>query len=171
MALGPGTSALTPTLAAPPRVPARLATVRAQFDARARRFASHDAVVREIEGRLVDRLQYIRLTPERVLDVGCGAGSGVARLSAAYPSARVVGLDLSEAMLRQRATRLRERLPRWLGGSSPLLVVGDAARLPIADAAVDLVYSNPSPTPSSRSGSGCWASMDCCCSRALDRTP
>jgi malonyl-CoA O-methyltransferase len=129
-------------MAAPPRVPARLATVRAQFDARARRFASHDAVVREIEGRLVDRLQYIRLAPERVLDVGCGAGCGVARLSAAYPSARVVGLDLSGAMLRQRATRLRERLPRWLGGRSRLFVVGDAARLPLADAAVDLVYSN-----------------------------
>jgi malonyl-CoA O-methyltransferase len=142
MALGPGTSALTPTMAAPPRVPARLATVRAQFDARARRFSSHDAIVREVEGRLVERLQYIRLVPERVLDVGCGAGSGVARLSAAYPSAHVAGLDLSEAMLRQRATGLRERLPRWLGGSPAPLVVGDAARLPIADAAVDLIFSN-----------------------------
>ena len=142
MALAPGTSALTPTLAASPRVPARLATVRAQFDARARRFPSHDAIVREVEGRLVDRLQYIRLAPQRVVDVGCGAGSGVARLSAAYPSAHVTGLDLSEGMLRQRATGLRARLPRWLGGGSAPLVVGDAARLPIADAAVDLVFSN-----------------------------
>lgn len=142
MALGPGTSALTPTMAAPPRVPARVATVGAQFDARARRFASHDAIVREVEGRLIERLQYIRLAPTRVLDVGCGAGTGVARLATAYPSAQVAGLDLSQAMLGQRAASLRERLPRWLGGSSPLLMVGNAARLPIADAALDLVFSN-----------------------------
>lgn len=142
MALSPGTSALTPTIAAPLRVPARLATVRSQFDARARRFSSHDAIVREVEGRLADRLQYIRLAPQRVLDVGCGAGAGVARLSSTYPSAYVAGLDLSEAMLRQRPAGLRERLPRWLGGSSPAVVVGDAGRLPIADAAVDLVFSN-----------------------------
>jgi malonyl-CoA O-methyltransferase len=129
-------------MAAPPRVPARLATVRAQFDARARRFASHDAIVREVEGRLIDRLQYIRLVPQRVVDVGCGAGTGIARLATTYPSAQVAGLDLSEAMLGQRAMRLRERLPRWLGGSSPPLVIGDAARLPIADAALDLVFSN-----------------------------
>ncbi|HEX5638675.1 MAG TPA: methyltransferase domain-containing protein [Burkholderiaceae bacterium] len=129
-------------MAASPRVPARLATVRAQFDARARRFPSHDAIVREVGGRLVDRLQYIRLAPQRVVDVGCGAGSGVARLSAAYPSAHVSGIDLSEGMLRQRATGLRTRLPRWLGGGSAPRVVGDAARLPIADGAVDLVFSN-----------------------------
>ncbi|MGZ8254328.1 MAG: methyltransferase domain-containing protein [Burkholderiaceae bacterium] len=142
MALGPGTSALTPTMEAPFRVPARLATVRAQFDARARRFSLHDAIVREVEGRLIDRLQYIRLVPQRVLDVGCGAGAAVAKLSTAYPSAYVAGLDLSEAMLQQRAPGLRRRLPRWLGGSSPPLVVGDAARLPVAAAAIDLVFSN-----------------------------
>jgi malonyl-CoA O-methyltransferase len=129
-------------MAAPPRVNARLATVRAQFDARARRFASHDAVIREVESRLIDRLKYIRLMPERVLDVGCGAGTGLTKLSAAYPSAQVAGIDLSEAMLRQRAAGLRERLPRWLGGYTPPLLMGDAASLPIADAAVDLVFSN-----------------------------
>ncbi|MGB3428972.1 MAG: methyltransferase domain-containing protein [Burkholderiaceae bacterium] len=142
MALDPGTSALTPTIASVQRVPARLATVRAQFDARAARFAAHDAIVREINGRLIDRLQYIRLAPQRVLDVGCGAGAALPKLSLCYPSAHVAGLDLSEAMLRRRPTGLRERLPRWLGGSSPSLVVGDAARLPIADSAVDLVFSN-----------------------------
>ena len=142
MALGPGISDLNPTLAASPRAPVRLATVRAQFDTRAARFASHDAVVREIEGRLIDRLQYIRLAPHRVLDVGCGAGAALSKLSICYPAAHVAGLDLSEAMLRQRATGLRERLPRWLGGSAPSRLVGEAARLPVADAAVDLVFSN-----------------------------
>lgn len=142
MAPGPGTSAPTPTTAAPPRVPARVTTVRAQFDARARRYSAHDALAREVRGRLIDRLQYIRLAPQCVLDVGCGAGGAIGALAARYPSALVGGLDLSEAMLRERARGPRERLPRWLGGSPPTLAVADAARLPIADGAADLLYSN-----------------------------
>jgi malonyl-CoA O-methyltransferase len=142
MALGPGTSALTPTLTALPRMPARVATVRRQFDLRAHRFREHDALPREISQRLVDRLQYIRLSPRRVLDVGCGAGKSLGSLSTHYPSAQVVGLDLSEGMLRQRDRGVRDRLPRWLGGQSSLLMAADAGRLPMADESVDLVFSN-----------------------------
>lgn len=142
MALGPGISAPTPTTAATPRVPARVTTVRSQFDARARRFTSHDAVVREVRGRLIDRLQYIRLAPRCVLDVGCGAGGAIGALAALYPSALVAGLDLSEAMLHQRTSGPWEWLLRWLGGSPPALAVADAARLPIADGSADLVFSN-----------------------------
>lgn len=142
MALTPGTSALTPTLTAPPRVPARVATVRAQFDARARRFSEHDALVREVRNRLADRLQYIRLEPRRVLDVGCGAGGAMTVLQARYPSAHIAGLDVSEQMLVQRPHGLRDRLPRWLGGQPPVRIVADAGRLPIADDSVELVFSN-----------------------------
>lgn len=141
MALGPGTSALTPTMAAPPRVPARAATVRRQFDMVAGRFRRHDAVVREVGDRLIDRLQYIRIAPERVADVGCGAGAAMTALSARFPSAHVAGFDLSEAMLRQ-GIGFRGRIPRWMGGRPPDLCVADAGHLPIADDAVDLVFSN-----------------------------
>jgi malonyl-CoA O-methyltransferase len=142
MALSPGTTTLTPTFAAPPRVPARVATVRAQFDARARRFAEHDALVREVGARLLDRLQYIRLEPQRVLDIGCGAGAAFPVLAARYPAAFTAGVDLSEAMLRQHTTPMRQRLPRWLGGGAPGRVAADAGCLPIADDAIDLVLSN-----------------------------
>jgi malonyl-CoA O-methyltransferase len=142
MAPGPVTSVLTPTPPGPPRVPARVATVRRQFDLRARRFREHDVLPREIGRRLVDRLKYIKLSPRRVLDVGCGAGGAIEPLSARYPSAQVVGLDLSEGMLRQRDRGVRDRLPRWLGGQSSLLVAADAGRLPMADQSVDLVFSN-----------------------------
>src|SRR5512144_780272 len=125
MALTPGTSALTPTFTAPHRVPARVATVRAQFDARAHRFSEHDALVREVRNRLADRLQYIRLEPRRVLDVGCGAGGAMTVLHARYPSAHIAGLDVSEQMLVQRPHGLRDRLPRWLGGQPPARIVAD----------------------------------------------
>lgn len=142
MAPGPGTSEPTPATAAPPRVPARVTTVRAQFDARARRFTAHDALVHEVRCRLIDRLQYIRLAPQCVLDVGCGAGDAIGALAERYPSALVAGLDLSEAMLRQHKGGRWKRLPRWLGGNPTALAVADAARLPMADATADLVFSN-----------------------------
>ena len=56
------------------------------------------------------------LAGKNALDVGCGAGGAMGLLSARYPSAQVVGFDLSEGMLRQRDSGVRERLPRWLGG-------------------------------------------------------
>ena len=74
MSLGPGTSALTPTMLDPPRMAARVSTVRRQFDRVAPRFCVHDALPREIERRLLDRLDLIRLAPSRIVDVGCGGG-------------------------------------------------------------------------------------------------
>jgi malonyl-CoA O-methyltransferase len=124
------------------RVPAQVATVRAQFDARAPRFAKHDALVREVGARLIDRLQYIRLDPHRVLDIGCGSAAASPALAARYPSAFIAGVDLSEGMLRQHPPRLRERLPRWLGGDAPARLAADACRLPIAADSIDLVFSN-----------------------------
>jgi len=62
------------------------------------------------------------LAPGRAIDVGCGTGRWTARLSA-------IGVDASEAMLSVGARKgLRGRL-----------AVADAAALPVADGAADLV--------------------------------
>ena len=67
-------------------------------------------------------------SPVRALDVGTGTGRNLQLLSEA--GARlIVGVDLSLAMLRHRAVDGRR-------------VCGDAARLPFADAAFDLVCAS-----------------------------
>jgi len=142
MPLGPGTSELTPTIIAPPRIPARVATVRRQFDARAARFALCDALPREIARRMIERLQYIRLAPRRILDVGCGAGETRAPLLARYPGSDWIGVDISERMLRSKARNSRSRALGWLRGVSSHRVLGDGGQLPIADASVTLLFSN-----------------------------
>lgn len=154
--------------------------VRRQFDRRAHRFEQADYLLREIEDRLFDRLQWIRLEPARVLDVGCGLGAGLRRLQQRFGVAQAVGVDLSSRMLSRAAThgvgqsgsgaeshspgsrlsprgwsrRLRQWLPGvWPDSASPspksaddpnpaLFVAGDAHRLPLADASVDLLWSN-----------------------------
>lgn len=142
MSLGPGTSELTPTMLDPPRMPARVETVRRQFDRGAARFAAHDALPREIERRLLERLDIIRVQPARIVDAGCGAGHSRGPLLQRYPAAQWIGADLSTAMLARISTP-RGWADRLLGRAPPVArVCADAAALPLADGSVDLVCSN-----------------------------
>ncbi len=118
--------------------------MRRQFEMRAARYAAHDAVVREVAARMFGRLSCMRLAAERVLDLGCGRGPCRRALLQHFPSARWLGVDLSEAML--RAAREAGRAPGWLRlrgrGDAPMRVCASAERLPLPDACVDVVFSN-----------------------------
>ncbi len=72
---------------------------------------------------------------EVVLDAGCGSGRLTARLAARLPRGRVVGLDLSQNMLRTARSALAEA-----GVANVALLRGDVARLPF-EAAFDVVFS------------------------------
>lgn len=142
MSLGPGTSELTPTIVDPPRMPARIDTVRRQFDRRAARFAEHEFIVREVGRRLLERLHFIRLDPRRIIDVGCGAAGARAALRERYPRAEWLGVDLSPTMLARAAPA--PMLARWWprrAARAPR-VCADAAALPLADGSADLLFSN-----------------------------
>jgi malonyl-CoA O-methyltransferase len=89
----------------------------------------------EVRRRLLERLELFRIRPARILDVGCGTGHGARALLQHYRRAGLVALDLAPAML--RATRSRRPWLRRLD-----VVCGNAAALPLADASVDLVFSN-----------------------------
>lgn len=142
MSLGPGTSELTPTIVDPPRVPARIETVRRQFDRRAGRFAQHEFIVREVGRRLIERLQVIRLEPHRIADVGCGAGGARSALLERFPRAEWIGVDLSAAMLARAAPPTR--LSRLFGRrqAQRRLLCAEAAALPLAEGSIDLLFSN-----------------------------
>lgn len=143
MALGPGTSALTPTIVDPPRMAAREVTVRRQFDIRAARFGAHEALVREVGRRLVDRFDVIRFTPTRIADVGCGAAGTRDLLLERFVRAEWIGLDGSLAMLGAALPRPWGRRLRDVTSGRRIARVGaDARQLPLADASTDLVFSN-----------------------------
>ena len=145
--------------------------VRRQFDRRSEYPGQADFLFREVERRMIERLDLVRLAPSRVLDVGCGLGDGVRRLRVRWPQAEVLGLDLSPRRI-DAAIRLdRPNRQSWaqtllkrLGGrgqgepgvsragssvaaappSAPLgrYLVGDAHRLPFEANSVDLLWSN-----------------------------
>jgi SAM-dependent methyltransferase len=71
---------------------------------------------------------------QRLLEIGCGVGTDLVRL--ARGGARVVGLDLAETAVSLARQNLAAH---GLCGS---VMVGDAAALPFADAALDVVYAH-----------------------------
>ncbi len=88
----------------------------------------------EIRTRLLERLDWMRLSPAVAVDVGCATGLAARALAARYPNARVLALDTSERMLRAaRAER----------GEAPIeIVAGAAEALPLAPASVDVAVLN-----------------------------
>ncbi|MFO0245913.1 MAG: hypothetical protein ACK53H_11120 [Betaproteobacteria bacterium] len=69
--------------------------VRRQFDRRADGPDAADFLPREVERRMFERLELVKLQPARILDVGCGLGDGVRRLRGGDPSAPMaVGFEL-----------------------------------------------------------------------------
>lgn len=125
--------------------PTRL--TRLAFDRRSAAFGGLDFLLGEIGQRMQERMEVIRLSPRRALDIGCGHGQGLAALRARYPDAQIAGLDISGNMLREAGQRDPQRQPGWIGrllGKRPVfdLVQGDLATLPFAPASFDLLWSN-----------------------------
>lgn len=130
--------------------------VRRQFARRADRLPSADFLMREVERRMLEKLDIVKLAPELVIDVGAGLGHGAARLQQRFPQSRVLGLDLA-APLAARAARLHgaparsglaHRLRGWFGGGvagdavAPVFCAADAARLPLRPSSAGLIWSN-----------------------------
>lgn len=109
--------------------------VRASFDRAAPSYEASAALQKEVGQRMLERLGYIKLQPEAVLDIGCGTGLALRALMKKYPGAQVLGMDFAMGMLEM--SRRKGRL--W---SRPLLACADFEALPVRSDAIDLLFSN-----------------------------
>ncbi|ELX12668.1 putative methyltransferase type 11 [Janthinobacterium sp. HH01] len=122
--------------------------VRALF-ARPERVAPSDFLRREVASRMFERLELVKLAPQRVLDAGCGAGADLPLLQKSYPAAHILGLDAAPAMLRAaqapaaKTSSLNQLLSKLLPAKTGVdLLCGDFAELPLGPNSLDLVWSN-----------------------------
>jgi malonyl-CoA O-methyltransferase len=129
-------------MSAPPQLPER-AGVRRAFDRAASTYDAAAALQREIADRLLERLDYIRITPLRVLDLGSGTGYATTPLRQRYAGAHLVSLDLAASMLtRARAATEPSWFKQLLSPARMDWLCADGEALPLAAASVDLVFSN-----------------------------
>ncbi|AZP12646.1 methyltransferase domain-containing protein [Undibacterium parvum] len=125
-----------------------------QIFSRFERMQASDFLRREIASRMRDKLDLVKILPERVLDAGCGDGAELSQLQGRFPDTHVLGADGSQAALslavqQQTAAKsaLDKLLHKWLpsalqAGRDPSLICADFAQLPLSSASVDLVWSN-----------------------------
>jgi malonyl-CoA O-methyltransferase len=109
--------------------------VRHAFARAAQGYERHDALQREIQARLLERLDYYTASPDTVLDVGCGTGRGAAALRKRWRRARVIAVDLALPML--RAARRHAGLIRPFAR-----ICADAGAMPLPDRSVDVLHAN-----------------------------
>ena len=97
-------------------------------------------MARETGSRMAQRLDFVKLAPRRVADIGCATGDGIRALQRRYPSAQPLAIDYAHAML--AAVRSRTPLLKRIAGRAPGLLNADVCRLPLADATLGLAWSN-----------------------------
>lgn len=92
-------------------------------------YVEHAVAQREVEDRLLDRLDHFRPEVRLGLDLGCGPGRALGLLRKRFPESSWVGLDWARGMLET-------------GTAGPGAVLADLRQLPLAPRRFDLVFSN-----------------------------
>ena len=125
----------------PDRAPIDRRAARRAYSRAATTYARAAVLAREVERRMLERLDYVRLAPRYILDAGCGPGEAAIQLAGRYPDAELVELDFAYPMLnsaRRRASWLRRVFSR----RRSQCVCADFAALPVKRGSFGLVWSS-----------------------------
>ncbi|KXB31696.1 malonyl-[acyl-carrier protein] O-methyltransferase BioC [Dechloromonas denitrificans] len=115
-----------------------------RFSKAAASYSEGDFFAREVDRRMQERLDYVKVEPKRILDLGCSRGASLVSLAERYPDAQLIGLDVAPAML-SAARPQRAAWQRWLGlgkSAEPVRLAADAAKLPLKTRSTAVIWSN-----------------------------
>ncbi len=111
------------------------AGVRASFERASGAYEQSAVLQARVGDELLERLDFFKLSPQVVVDLGAGTGRMTGELKRRYRRAEVVALDVAPGMLREARRHMSffRRFER---------VCADVRQLPFADASVDIAVSN-----------------------------
>jgi malonyl-CoA O-methyltransferase len=113
--------------------------IRLSFNRAAPSYDHHAVLQREVESRLLERIEFQRLEPRTILDLGCGTGSASRSLAERFPQANVIALDWAPAML----AKVTKSADDYGDGSDGILrLCADMHALPLAARSIDLIFSS-----------------------------
>ena len=110
--------------------------VAMHFSSAAKQYEQHAELQKLVTGRLLSRLDLMKLNPEWVVDAGSGIGISARALRKRYRAARVLQVDLARAML------VCSRRKSWPWFSGQYYTCADAEQLPVSAGRIDLVFSS-----------------------------
>ncbi|MDX8388540.1 MAG: malonyl-ACP O-methyltransferase BioC [Ghiorsea sp.] len=113
--------------------------VRRAFSGATSNYDSHAELQREIGRRLLGHLDFTKIQPSSILDIGCGTGFFTRLLAEKYKKTNIYAADLSENMVKHTK---KEHARRWPWQGKYHHAVSDAVSLPFKDGSFDLVTSN-----------------------------
>ena len=118
--------------------------MRREFALAAASYDSAAVLARETGLRMAERLDYVRIAPTVIADIGCATGDGLRELMRRYPSAMPLAIDFARPMLEavRARTDLMQRFIQRLRGRLPQLINADARALPIPSGSLGLAWSN-----------------------------
>jgi malonyl-CoA O-methyltransferase len=104
------------------------------FDRIAHTYDQHAIVSQKLAEGLFARLDFIKMNPTSILDLGTGTGSCLQPLLTRYPQARLTALDISPRMLAQAQGKIEDQRITW--------ICGDFFENPLQGQAFDLIFAN-----------------------------
>jgi malonyl-CoA O-methyltransferase len=113
--------------------------VRRHFQRAAATYDAAALVSREAGERMFSRLDYLKVQPQRIVDLGSGTGYFSQKLADYYQQAHLFQIDFAQAMLhcaRNRVSKWR----RWF--SRHHYLCADMTALPLPSQSIDMVWSN-----------------------------
>lgn len=115
--------------------------IRRAFSRASKDYDAAAVLQREVCTRMLERLEYLKLQPQRILDAGSGTAWGTRRLAQHFPSAQMIELDIAIGML----LTARGHTGWWqklFGGAKQMQLCADVEALPLASSSLGMVWSN-----------------------------
>ena len=106
------------------------------FDRSVEQYEEYAVLQKTVAGRLLERLDLIRIKPRWIVDIGAGTGTTARTLEKKYKSARVLQIDISQSMLKHSRRRKKMFFSRQH------YVQADMENVPLEDNSADLVISS-----------------------------
>ncbi|VAX01617.1 Malonyl-[acyl-carrier protein] O-methyltransferase [hydrothermal vent metagenome] len=119
--------------------PFEVSQVRGSFNTAVASYDEAAVLQREIGDRLIDKLDFIKLQPKIILEVGSGTGYCTAQLKKLYPNSDIIALDIADLMLKATKNKLSflQKIRKQIS-----FICADATHLPFQNNSIDFIFSN-----------------------------
>lgn len=116
-----------------PIIPIEKADIATSFSEAAHTYEDAAVLQLEVGRRLEERLDFIKLNPKHIIDIGASTGRFSQQLKQRYQAASIFSLDIAYNMLKVGRDHFSNRNQA---------ICADAEFLPFADNSVELIFSN-----------------------------